>query len=259
MTSLPWTLGFLAALVLVARSLFDVRFVVPFYVLTFGTMLARVGHFEVQPFTWVKLASLVPLVGVMLVHARLGERGRRRAATFVVAMIALNVVEAVVEDARTGHVANALVGLALVLSTRGPGHVEASGDARTPLAYRAPWSWVLAYTAWNFVFVLGHYPARALDHVAVLAAPVVVAALARDPSRWGAARVLTLSAFSCAVVTVRDALGAPWSPDVVALPPGAYAASLAVAAVLAAWAVVERVSGRAAALAAEPAGSGGAS
>jgi hypothetical protein len=206
-----------------------------------GMVLAsHLDRLDVQTFTWVKLGSLVPLTVLLAVLPRLPARFWRVATILLSAAICLNIVEAVVQDALRGHWANAAIGLTLAATVPGSAawYIGRPGT-RAGARFALRWPWILAYTAWNLGFVIMNYSARTGDHIAVLLAPILVAAVKRDPHRYAIARVFTLFYLSAGVVSWIDALRWPWLP---ALPSIAAAYPLIVSggAALAGWNLVDR-------------------
>jgi hypothetical protein len=172
---------------------------------------------------------------------RASERPAWRAAGF--ALLALNIVEAVIAEAGEGKYANALAGALLVGAMAPPSAVGVVAvGARRELRYRTGDAWLAAYVVWNFAFVYGRgdpgeegaYAAMAILH---LAAPLV--SCWGESERFIEGRVLVLTGVAALRVV---APYPPWLP----LVPGWYSPpvllALRVASVaLALVAVADRV------------------
>lgn len=207
-------------------------------------LLFNAGRLDLQAFTWVKVLTLAVSVQVVLWLPRTVDPWRTRLRWALAGILALNILEAVVADAVAGRWVNAVAGLSLVLTMRGPDHVAAATFAGRPAVhYDLPWCWVLTYTLWNLTVVCGHYPRHWLDHAAVLTVPLVVALLARDRRLWLEVRAFTLSLYAVGIVVAIDAVHAPWIPDSPS-PAGLYPYWSAVVALLAAWNAWQWVAGR---------------
>jgi hypothetical protein len=208
-------------------------------------LVLSAGRLDLQAFTWVKVLTLAISMQVVLWLPRAGDPWRRRLAAALAAILALNILEAVVADAFAGRWVNAVVGLSLIATMRGPAHVSAARFAGRPAVYYdLPWSWVLAYTLWNLTVVCGHYPQHWLDHFAVLTVPLVGALVARDRRLWLEARAFTLGVYAVGIVLAIDAAGMPWIPDSPS-PAAWYPYWSAGAALLAVWNAGQRIaSGR---------------
>lgn len=66
--------------------------------------------------------------------------------------LALNILEAIMTDFLDGYVVNALAGVLLVASQPAAATIRISEEDNR-LLYATPWSWVIAYTIWNFGFI----------------------------------------------------------------------------------------------------------
>lgn len=207
-------------------------------------MLLNAGRLELQAFTWVKVLTLAVSVQVILWLPRAGDRARRHLSRALAAILALNILEAVVADALAGLWVNAAAGLSLIATMRGPAHVTVGPAAGRPaVRYDLPWSWILAYSLWNLTVVCGHYPSHWLDHAAVLTMPLAVAVAARDRRLWLEARGFSLGLYAVGIVLVIDVAQLPWIPDSPS-PAGLYPYLAGSVLLLAAWNLRARFFGR---------------
>ncbi len=175
-------------------------------------LLLNAGRVDLQVFTWVKVLTLAVSMQVILRLPRAGAGPRVYLAQAAVAILALNILEAVVADAFSGHWLNATAGLALIATMRGPAAMSVGSVAGRPsVRYDLPWSWMLAYTLWNLTVVCGLYPRHWLDHLAVLLAPLAAALL--DRRLWLEARAFTLGLYAVGIVLGIDVAQAAWIPD----------------------------------------------
>ena len=194
----------------------------------------RLDHSFSDVFAWVKLYSVC--VAVVWFNAfRVSPRfaAWRWARHGVVAILLVNIAEAVVSDLAEGRYANALSGTlvgAMLVVMYGPRGVSLQGE-RANLCWATSLPWIAAYTVWNVVFAAFHYPFAVLEHAAVLLAALVVSV--RAPQLWLQARAITLGVHLVAVFTAEAAVHAlrvDWQPERWAAPLqyGSLAISVAV-------------------------------
>lgn len=206
-------------------------------------MLSQAATLDIQAFTWIKVFTLAVSVLLILAYPRTTGRMQRGLATAVAGILALNILEAVVVDALAGNLLNALVGATLIATQAGPARISPAQAGRPALRYDLPWSWILAYTAWNLTVVCGHYPLHWFDHLAVLTAPLLVALVRRDRQVWLEARAFTLSVYALAIVLAIDVYALDWIPSA-ADPAPIHPWVSALAAGLAAWNLAARYAAR---------------
>jgi hypothetical protein len=176
-------------------------------------MILRAGQLDLQLLTWVKIFTLA--VSMLVLVARRAATGRWAMflSRVIVGILALNILEAVAADVASGAWWNALAGALLVATQPGAQAVGTCKlNGRVAVTYDLPWRWLLAYTAWNLAVVCAHYPPRWVDHLAVLASPLVAVLWARDRRCWLEARAFTLGVFGNVVVLVLDVARWPWIP-----------------------------------------------
>ena len=209
-------LTFLSLILLVAAYRFLMRpwFVAGFFAFGLALMALNAGRLDLQPLTWAKVITLAGTMAVFMSLPRSGP-GWRKALTYgLVGILFLNILEAIVADGLGGHWVNALVGISLLATLEKPSKVGTRDVAGRPAAtYDQSWSWIAAYTLWNFTVVCANYPLHYLDHAAVLAAPILAALLARDRRLYLEARGFTLSLYAVTIVVSIDVMQWPWIPS----------------------------------------------
>jgi len=196
-------------------------------------LAVHAGQLDLQLFTWAKVLTLVASMLLLVAYLRVrDEVWRSRMALCFVAILALNILEAVVADAAARHWPNALVGVSLMATLAGPSAIRRSEDGRHML-YTLSWPWILCYTVWNLTVVCGIYPEHWTDHLAVLAVPVA-AALLWGRERWLEARAFSLSVYAWGIVLAIDVYRLPWLPPS-PNPERLYPWLSGLAAILAVW------------------------
>lgn len=159
-------------------------------------------------FTLVKTVS-VGAAGLGVAALRFGWGRPDRVARTLAWVLIVNILEAVVTEAATGHLRlNALTGLALI-ATLGPAS-DLRVDGRE-VNWPVGWDWVLVYSLWNAVFVYstgapGEAPGIWM-WVAVLHLGLPLVLTAGRAERYLELRVLALFVVVCWVDTFRTP---PW-------------------------------------------------
>lgn len=166
---------------------------------------------QLQPFTWIKAYTLffsAAWIHVTRFHSLLGQR-----VAFVGTWIflALNIVEAAVQDLILGHILNGLCGLILVTSLASYRNIAIKGEDKH-LSWPIPLSWVLAYTMWNFAFVSGSFGWHLSDHFIVLGIPLCYVLLRRDV--WVQVRAYSLTLYVGILIMWIDAFQLHWPNNV---------------------------------------------
>lgn len=110
----------------------------------------------------------------------------------IFAIFVVNIGEAIVSDALRGVWMNVVAGALLLVSVPGPATISLGSAAPHDVLWAMPWPWVLAYTAWNYAFLVNRRPYLASVHGAVLLAPLLGNAL--WPGIWAQSRAQTLTA-----------------------------------------------------------------
>jgi len=214
--TVPLTLTFLSLILLVAayRHLMRPWFVAVFFVVGLALMAVNAGRLDLQPFTWAKVITLAGTMAVFMSLPRSGLGWRKGLTYGLVGILFLNILEAIGADGLGGHWVNALVGVSLLATLEKPSKVGSRDVAGRPaVTYDQSWSWIAAYTLWNFTVVCANYPLHYLDHAAVLTAPIVAALLARDRRLYLEARGFTLSLYAVTIVVSIDVMQWPWIPS----------------------------------------------
>lgn len=109
----------------------------------------------------------------------------------VVLLLRINILMAVIEDFRTGYMLNVVAGLILTLTTY---FIDAYWhDYYYTMTSTSLIVWLIAYTLWNYRFVLNQYSSGiSLFHVGVLLSPLVIIAVMGNPGLWFIGRGVTL-------------------------------------------------------------------
>jgi hypothetical protein len=169
---------------------------------------------EVTGFLWVKAISVgggALLIGVAAGTALLA---RRWAAALIVAVLVINVLEAVAIQVVDGFPLTALAGVLLVLTTPGASSVaRVTEGGRGRLAFDVGLDWVVAYTLWNFAFVYGSaapgQPLGIWGPLGIVHLGVPLLLMRGDAARWLEARAIVLALTIFWSLTFPDP---PWTP-----------------------------------------------
>lgn len=233
------------------------------WVVFLGLPLALTGpllaYADLSWFGWAKLYTLA--VGCCLVQLARGRGAAgsvpggaageaphpsRRVRWLILAVLAVNILEAAIREAQRGYPVNALAGVVLVLLLPGPSSLTVVDDGGRPgLAVRLGLPWILAYTAWNWAFTCAVFPTRLADQVALLVAPLLLAR--GDLDRWLELRAFSLGAYMLVLIGVKDLLHLPWFADAPAEVGSSYPVFVGVSVASVGWALVARLRGRTAA------------
>ncbi|MEO1270505.1 MAG: hypothetical protein AAFX99_20650 [Myxococcota bacterium] len=152
-------------------------------------------------FRWLKtLSVLIPIL--LLNSARIAQRYPRRSTEFLTkkwvmwvayAVIMLNIFEAVVKDGLHGSLANALVGVALMVTLPiRPKRWRIEREAPNDFVFAIPTWWIVLYTAWNICFVYTILPQYTAHIACILMVPLFYAVVLKRPDLWYSARAYTL-------------------------------------------------------------------
>lgn len=194
-------------------------------------------------FAWLKMFSVA--VGVLWLHVlRLSQLGSRRWARGLgVAVLLVNMSEAVAFDAVGGNYVNVAAGLLLIGAGFRTGARAMSVDPgpHRDLLWDVPLSWVVAYSVWDLAFIHGCYPEFTGGGIAVLGAALVFGVI--RPALYLQYRGLTLYLHMVGVFSWSAALDPlTWHGwEATGLLPWLTGASLALA--VAATLAVERATG----------------
>jgi len=118
---------------------------------------------------------------------------RQSLAVLIVALLGLNMLLAMGAEVRAGININILTGLLLILCMPSAKAVSVTGDtARGQMSYGVSWLWIVAYTLWDFAFImqitdLGTWVV--FGFVGLLSAIILTFG---DPRRYLLARCVTL-------------------------------------------------------------------
>lgn len=142
-------------------------------------------------FSWIKMYSI--FAGVTLLGSRYWLK-KKHLYIGVSILLVLNITEAIVYDTLGGYWMNALAGLLLIapLCTKA-WHRLHELEKNGQIHYHLTFTWVLAYTFWNFAFVLNHYPELIVRLSPTLFIPLIIA-LAK-PGKWVEYRAVSFAAY----------------------------------------------------------------
>ena len=241
LTAVAYTSLLFAGLWLAYRWLLRPWFIIPFFVFGPLVLLLNIGRIHLQAFTWAKVLTLAATMLIILGRARVKARWQHGFSWAIVFLLALNILEAVIADSFRGNWLNAAIGLSLIATQRGSKRIFTLPiGERSVVHYDLRWSWILSYTVWNFTVVCAIYPKHWFDHIAILGAPLLMAALARDARRWLEIRAFILATYAFALVLVIEVGGFAWIPSV-PLPAGMIGVIKIVGVAFAVWNIVTRL------------------
>jgi hypothetical protein len=158
----------------------------------FGVLAGRFPAYTHRIFSPVKLFS-VAVFAIFYALAILGTLSAEAFQWIALALLALNMVEAVLTEFRQKNHANAVAGAFLVACI--PFFRVVLIDDYFALQADFFLYWAIAYTIWNWYFVLKAYPApgASLFYLGVLLAPFALLVLFElDPGAWLILRTYTL-------------------------------------------------------------------
>jgi hypothetical protein len=158
----------------------------------FGVLAGRFPAYTHRIFSPVKLFS-VAVFAIFYALAILGTLSAEAFQWIALALLAINMVEAVLTEFRQNNYANAVAGAFLVACI--PFFRVVLIDDYFALQADFFLYWAIAYTIWNWYFVLKAYPApgASLFYLGVLLAPFALLVLFElDPGAWLILRTYTL-------------------------------------------------------------------
>ncbi len=161
------------------------------------------------PFIWIKIYSVCFCVfwGAGLRFTSFGDRPWARLG--IPLLLAGNIIEATILDVighGLAHSLNAVAGIGLIAMltyNANATRIDAASRSRD-LYYGTTPSWIIAYTVWNWAFVLLNYPSLAGQHTAVLACGLIVGL--SDPRRWVQTRACSLGLMLLGMATFNTEL-----------------------------------------------------
>jgi hypothetical protein len=254
MPTLIWIAAMVLATVLfveIVRRIPPALGVVVFLLVTpIALSLRFTGIDKASLFSLVKVGSVAigSAYALALLLTRWGEHPAGRAV--VHALLAINILEAVVAEAVQGKLINAAAGVLLVLAQASSSSVFVERQGAAPgLRYPLGGFWVAGYTLWNFTFVYGREDHGVTGAFAALAVVHLLASLLA--MRGESARYIESRAFALTPMVVLRVV-APYPPFLMlssdwyspAVAGALRIASLALAAGLAARALATRVQSR---------------
>jgi hypothetical protein len=147
------------------------------------------------PFAWIKIGTLT-LGRILIVITVLGVVSGALSVTIMFWLWRLNILEALVKDAKEGRWPSALIGVVVMATSFLLEGVWVGDYFIVPSA--AMIFWYAGYTIWHWNFcVLNFTRPLALFHIAVLAAPWLFVAVTQDFGPWMMMRGNSLTFAGC--------------------------------------------------------------
>jgi hypothetical protein len=174
-----------------------IRYALPLGWLVFGLLpvlaaLRARRNPENSTFNLVKTVSVVAAALVILAVRTWFSDTTAIWPSVIVAIFFVNIAEAVVSDARRKVWPNVVAGVVLLVTIPGPSLLSVGIASPHDVLYNIDWPWILAYTVWNYTFVVNRRPHLAAVHFAVLLAPALAEMV--TPGVWAESRAYTLGA-----------------------------------------------------------------
>jgi hypothetical protein len=156
-------------------------------------------------FKWVKLYSVV-FACIWFTLIRYTKLGNKNYAKFIAAaFLAVNIMEAVMQDFSMGfwaNILNAIGGILSIITLSGYKHINADNSKYKDMIWPAMTVfWIIAYDIWNFVFVYLNFPGSAANQFLVLLS-CTIPSLFIKKGTWLQARAFTLAAWFMLYFTV---------------------------------------------------------
>lgn len=149
-------------------------------------------------FRWVKLYSAVAGSFLFMLYRFHGFDKYKWMKYAIAGILAINIIEAVIQDLSTGQTPNLINGIAGILNIITISHfMGIKRDQSKPHDMLWPGMtvfWILAYDVWNIVFVYLNFPNTVYNSIAVLVAPTLAAIFIKKGT-WLQARANTLSIY----------------------------------------------------------------
>ncbi|GAA4890213.1 hypothetical protein GCM10023333_24310 [Ferrimonas pelagia] len=167
---------------------------------------AAIATIWIWPYTgishWFKWAKIYSVVGasVFFLCMRFTPLWKYKWAKFGAAsFLAINILEAVMQDFSMGHIPNVLNGTAGILSIitcyYGWKGIHTDNSPQKDMVWPLMTGlWIIAYDVWNIVYVYLNFPTGASAHAAVILAATIPAAFIKKGT-WLQARAFTLAAW----------------------------------------------------------------
>lgn len=163
-------------------------------------------------FRWIKVISMI--AGSLLVLAtRTKFKGNRTAHMLINALIALNILEAVIKDFTTldiGSIPNIVSGVVLMITLfKGYDTMYVEKETGYGELYlpQINFYWALWYTIWNFSYIYSSYPDNVWRHIVVLGIPLFLTFVRDRNKTWLQCRAYTL------VIYLLFSYSFPWILD----------------------------------------------
>ncbi len=147
-------------------------------------------------FKWVKLYSVVGAAALFTL-IRFTKIGNMKWAKFgAAAFLAINILEAVMQDfsmGNTANVLNAIGGILSIITLTGWLSIQADKSKEKDMIWPAMTTfWIIAYDVWNIVFVYLNFPGSATAQLMVLISATIPALFIKKGT-WLQARAFTLA------------------------------------------------------------------
>ena len=153
-------------------------------------------------FLYVKSLSIMAGIILLTLFRVTNWKIQKLVPWFVYIFLVVNILEAVVKDAGTGHipnVLNAIAGLLLIATLNGIDTIRIKTEEKyKDLVWGSMTAaWIIGYTLWNWVFVYLNFVQGSANHLAVLASALIIIFVSKE--RWLQARVVTLGTYFLAI------------------------------------------------------------
>lgn len=170
-----------------------INILLPLGVLIFGKFIL---------FERIKILLLIP-GRILIVITVLGFMSGGLLVAIIFWLLRLNILEATLQDLKTKRYFNAASGVLLIASSW-----SFSGYWNGVYYLTVPWEtlfWILAYTLWNWNFVLLNFPrAVAVYHIGVLTAPLLFCLFTLEQGYWLILRAATLTLAGCGQIIYKN-------------------------------------------------------
>lgn len=112
---------------------------------------------------------------------------------FLYSMLGLNILEATIKDIQLGNLANAIIGVVLILTMPFPKKYWKFGGKNSDLLFYSTAAWNFIYTTWNFCFVYAEGIAYFGGTICILMAAEVYPLIKKRPELYIISRIYTLA------------------------------------------------------------------
>lgn len=206
---------------------------ITFTVLLVAISFTWIGKPHMDWFRWVKVysASTGVLIFTSIRHTKL--KYNRIAYWFVYGILAVNIAEAVIKDLlifKPSSILNAIAGILIIVTMKSVKKIKVDENKEKDLLWNLGWGWIIAYTAWNILVVMGNDAVIASRHVVLLLVPIIVNYF--KPGTWLQARANTLAILFIYVLTFPNFVAKfstpSWDNEIVKLVMGIISITIAI-------------------------------